>query len=114
MIDSLRGLRFPFLVLPSFLALNPLTTNAGNQIIWQIGTFDEASIEFSRQIDYANPAEDPVYEVGKSVATKDWRAYQPGSANGQAGLRPHPFTIQFDLPAAPTAAYGLTVGLLTY
>src|SRR5271170_2300113 len=100
------------------LALSPAfisqSATAASRTIWQIGTFDEASIEFRKQIDYANPAEDPVYVVGRSDAAKDWPAYQPGSANGLAGYRPHPFTILFDVPEVPRGIYVLKVALLAY
>jgi hypothetical protein len=40
--------------------------------------------------------QDSVLVVGKSEATCDWTAYQPGSANEPAGYRQHPFLILFD------------------
>ena len=43
---------------------------------------------------------------------KDWPGFQPGSSNGLAGFRPHPYAIQFDLPAAPRGLYTLKIGLL--
>jgi alpha-mannosidase len=84
----------------------------GSETLWQIGTFDQASIEFKKQIDYANPADDPIFVIGASVATKDWPAYQPGSANGQAGYRTHPFTIEFTLPQTPMGLYVLKMAYL--
>ena len=88
------------------------SARAASETVWQIGIFDEASIEFVKQINYANPASDPVYVVGKSVATKDWPGYQPGSANGQAGYRPHPFSIEFALPQDPNGLYVLKLAFL--
>ncbi len=61
-----------------------------------------------------NPAQDPVFNVGKSDPAKDWYAYQPGSGNGRAGFRPHPFTVKFDLSTAPQGVFSLKVGLLAY
>ena len=79
----------------------PARVQAGSQKLWQVGTFDESSQEFKAGgIDYSNPAQDPVFTVGKSDPATDWYAYQPGSANGKAGFRPHPFTVKFDLPNA--------------
>ena len=52
--------------------------------------------------------------VGRSNAAKDWPGYQPGSANGSAGYRPHPFTILFDMPEVPRGIYVLKVALLAY
>jgi hypothetical protein len=80
-----------------------------------VGTFDESSREFKAEgIDYINPAQDPVFTVGKSDPSKDWYAFQPGSGNGKAGFRPHPFTVKFDLPDAPKGVFSLKVGLLVY
>src|SRR5579885_673670 len=84
----------------------------GSETLWQIGTFDQASIEFTKQIDYASPVDDPIFVVGASTASKDWPAFQPGSANGQAGYREHPFTIEFALPKTPTGLYVLKMAYL--
>jgi hypothetical protein len=85
------------------------------QKLWQVGTFDESSQEFrGGGIDYSSPAADPVFTVGKSDPGKDWYAYQPGSGNGRAGFRPHPFTIKFDLAGPPRGVFTLKVGLLAY
>jgi hypothetical protein len=53
-----------------------------------------------------------VYIVGNSQAETDWPAFQPGSSNGTAGYRPHPYAIQFDLPSSPRGLYTLKVSLL--
>ncbi len=93
----------------------PTSIQAADQKLWQIGTFDESSLEFKAEgIDYANPAQDPVFTVGKSDPAKDWYAYQPGSGNGKAGFRAHPFTVKFDLASAPQGVFSLKVGLLAY
>ena len=107
------------------LVLVPFSSRplAAKEIIWQIGVFDESSSEFSgdvdpvtdqRRIDYSNPAQDPVFVVGRSDPARDWFAFQPGSSNGRAGYRLHPFTIQFELPEAPQGAYTLKIALLAY
>jgi hypothetical protein len=93
----------------------PARVQAGSQKLWQVGTFDESSQEFKAGgIDYSNPAQDPVFTVGKSDPATDWYAYQPGSANGKAGFRPHPFTVKFDLPNVPKGVFSLKAGLLAY
>jgi hypothetical protein len=93
----------------------PSGVQAGSQKLWQVGTFDESSQEFKAGgIDYSKPAQDPVFTVGKSDPAKDWYAYQPGSGNGMAGFRPHPFTVKFDLPNAPKGVFSLKAGLLAY
>lgn len=104
---------YSLLLLFSFSFATP--AQAGTQKVWQVGTFDESSHEFKDEgIDYANPAQDPVFVVGKSDPAKDWYAYQPGSGNGKTGFRPHPFTVKFDLSTAPQGVFSLKVGLLAY
>jgi hypothetical protein len=78
--------------------------------VWQIGKFDEASFEFHE----GAPATDPVFTVGKSDPAQDWYEDQPGTSNGVAGFREHPFTIKFELPQAPKGLYTLKLSLLTY
>ena len=77
--------------------------NAASNVLWQIGKFDESSVEFSQgplfSVHY--PEAPVVYVVGKSNPEKDWPAFQPGTANGGAGFHPYPFTVQFELPDAP-------------
>ena len=98
-----------------FCCLFPSILRAASEKVWQVGTFDESSQEFNAGgIDYSNPAQDPVFSIGKSDPAKDWYAYQPGSANGSAGFRPHPFTVKFDLSNEPKGVFSLKVGLLTY
>src|SRR5208337_4786874 len=93
----------------------PTTIHAATQRLWQVGTFDESSLEFKAEgIDYSNPAQDPMFVVGKSDPAKDWYAFQPGSGNGKAGFRPHPFTVKFDLPNVSKGVFSLKVGLLAY
>jgi alpha-mannosidase len=105
-------LRLAGVVLVLFPVVSAGSAKAASETVWQIGNFDGASIEFGKRIDYANPADDPVYVVGRSIATKDWPAYQPGSANGHAGYRPHPFTIEFFLPQTPNGSYVLKAAVL--
>jgi alpha-mannosidase len=83
------------------------------EMVWQIGKFDDASREFhdSFGVDYKNPASDVEYVVGKSSA-QDWLRFQPGPANGLAGGREHPFHIHFDLPSQPAGAYTFKVAVL--
>jgi hypothetical protein len=92
-------------------------------IIWQIGVFDRSSAEFSpiidptsgeRRIDYGALGKDPVFVVGQSDPARDWFSFQPGSATGGAGYRPHPFTIQFVLAESPSSRYRLRLALLAY
>src|ERR1035437_4265580 len=90
------------LVLLSFVLI-PTAGQAASSVGWQIGKFDEASFEFREGL----PASDPVFTVGKSDPAQDWYGDQPGTANGMAGFREHPFTIKFELPQAPKGLYTL-------
>ncbi|HEV2499594.1 MAG TPA: polysaccharide lyase family protein [Terriglobia bacterium] len=91
-------------------SLRPLAAGASSpQKVWGIGQFDGSSTEFHRG---AMPASVPVYVVEKSRPDVDWYAFQPGTANGEAGARPHPLTIQFDLTGSPRGLYSLKVGML--
>ena len=91
---------------------------AASTVVWQIGKFDQSSVEFNQGSVPPAPAvaaqakNDLVYVIGKSKADKDWPAFQPGSSNGMAGYRPHPYAIQFDLPSSPRGLYTLKVALL--
>jgi len=67
--------------------------HATERMLWKIGTFDGSSGEFkSQDINYADPKNDPVFVAGQS-SDKDWYRFQPGPANGIAGGRQHPFTV---------------------
>ena len=87
------------------------------QTLWQIGQFDQSSGEFTRHYDaaaYSDPAKDPVFVIGRSNAATDWLPFQPGTANGKAGYRQHPFTIRFNLNGTPKGTYRLDLALLAY
>jgi hypothetical protein len=105
--------------------MNPALLCAGSSVLWQIGVFDDSAHEFNlgidpesgrptaHPIDYTDPADNPVFVVGKSDPM-DWYAYQPATSNGKAGFRAHPFTIQFDLPEKPKGLFTLKLSLLDY
>ncbi|MGA3325120.1 MAG: polysaccharide lyase family protein, partial [Terriglobia bacterium] len=113
-----------FLRIPQMLLVVAATigfcqqAGAAPQVVWQIGRFDRSSSEFNLR---GAPAPKPgagqaqrdlVYVIGKSQAETDWPGFQPGSSNGKAGYRPHPYAIQFDLPSSPRGLYTLKVALL--
>lgn len=84
--------------------------------LWQIGQLDDSSEEFGMSFNVTPtsiPA-DPVYRVGVSDWKKDWPAFHPGSANGHAGGREHPFTVIFSLNEPPRGVFKLTVSTLHY
>jgi len=96
---------------------------ARSEILWQIGKPDESSGEFSHwrdpatgrpRLDYGDATQDPVFRVGRDDPARHWFAFQPGPANGAAGFREHPFTIEFELGAVPTGGAQLTLHLLAY
>jgi hypothetical protein len=95
----------------SFAAATP-------EAVWQIGKFDQSSAEFHQgeikppTAAGAQRETDVLYIIGKSNPANDWPAFQPGSANGGAGFRPHPYAVQFELPEAPQGLYTLKVALL--
>ena len=98
---------------------------AGSSVLWQIGVFDDSSHEFNlgidpetgrptaHPIDYTNPADNPVFVIGRS-SSLNWYAYQPATSNGKAGFRAHPFTVLFDLPEKPKGLFTLKLSLLDY
>jgi hypothetical protein len=92
--------------------------NTCAETLWQIGTFNLSSGEFNQGaagpplFGWRFPKGELVYVVGQSDPAKDWPAYQPGSANGQAGFTAHPYTIQFELANIPRGLVTLKVSLL--
>ena len=99
------------LLLIMFLPVLPAT--AEERTIWEIGKFDQSSVEFNSDLSLDSNS-NPIFIVGHSTPAKDWPALQPGSAYREAGGRPRPYTIQFTLDAAPQGAYRLTISVLLY
>ncbi len=112
----MRYRRKPLVFVFSFSLLilgAPGNLSAAGNTVWQIGIFNQSSHEFNSQAPVGNPNYNPVYTVDKSTAN-DWPARQPGSENKAEGLRPHPFTILFNLPSNPQGTYTLTISALLY
>ena len=92
---------------------------AASNVVWRIGKFNQSPSEFNTGkqgpplFGSRYPAGELVYIVGKSTPEADWPAYQMGAATGRPGSRPHPYTIQFDLPQVPIGVYTLKAGLLS-
>ncbi|MGH9454894.1 MAG: polysaccharide lyase family protein, partial [Terriglobia bacterium] len=107
---SLRHL--PLLTLIG-LMFTPLLTRPAENTLWQIGKFDRSSYEFRGQFHFSDPQFQAVYTIGQSDPAKDWPAMQAGTGNAEAGKRPHPYTIVFNLPAKPKGAYHLLVSAIT-
>ncbi len=100
------------LALPLTALLGARAIAAAEQTVWEIGRFDQSSGEFHARPSFLNPHENPIFTVGKSDASKDWPAEQPGSANAEAGGRPHPYTIDFDLMNPPRGTFTLVVSVI--
>jgi hypothetical protein len=117
MKNSVSEIMFRTLLALVIIVSFSLPAAAANQVVWQIGRFDKSSLEFPHQTPPADQHKagqtpnDLVYIIGKSH-TEDWPRFQPGSSNGLAGYRLHPYAIQFDLPSGPSGLYTLKVALL--
>ncbi len=81
------------------------------EVIWQIGQRDNATLEFNDDWDFAQHG-DPNFVVGKSDPKKDWSGFHPASSNEASGHRVHPFTITFQLNGRPRGVFYLTVDVL--
>jgi hypothetical protein len=77
--------------------------------VWRIGIFDRSSAEFAE-----NAPQQPVtFVIDKDHPEKNWPGYAPALfTTGKPDRAATPRTIQFSLPAKPTAAYRLRVSLL--
>src|SRR2546425_6097736 len=94
------------LILVAGLMLPTNLAQAAEQILWQIGKPDHASLEFNDLWDFSR---DPIFVVGKSSPEKDWSSYHPGAEDRAGGHRVHPFTVIFEIPTAPRGVFYLTV-----
>ena len=87
--------------------------------VWRIGAFNQSPSEFNTGkpgpplFGSRYPIGELVYVVGRSRPETDWPAYQEGAEIERPGSRPHPYTIQFNLPGAPSGVYTLKAGLLS-
>ena len=89
------------------LTMIPTVCSADSPTLWQIGEFNDSSLEFHQ----GAPQQDPVFVVGQSDPAKDWYAAQWCTS---VGGRAHPFTVRFDLPQAPSGLYTLKLSLLAH
>ena len=98
------------------LMSTPILLYASQNTLWQIGQFDQSSEEFgsSFSIIPIGLPPDPIFDVSKNDWKKDWAGFHPGSSNGQARGRKHPFTIVFNLDHPPLGTYTLTLSTLHY
>ena len=83
-------------------------------VLWQIGTSDNDTAEFSLgPKDYKQYREPGVFVVGRSTPEKDWPYVQPGTGDrAWAPGGPHTFVILFGLKAAPTKPCRLLLDLV--
>ncbi len=94
------------------ISLSTMSFAESPRNLWQIGKFDQSSIEFNDHMDLLDPGVHPTFTVGQSDPAKDWPAFQPGTANHDLGSRPHPYTIIFSLAGRPAGTYLLTVAAI--
>lgn len=80
-------------------------------VIWQIGEFDQTSREFGRNFEFESDKFKPVFVVGQSNAA-EWTALQVSSMQGVGGKHSPPYTIHFRLPAASKENYKLKIAVL--
>ena len=100
------------LALAIYFPLQSLSAAAAENIVWEIGKFDQSPSGFNGKVNFADPNYNPVFTVGQSDPAKDWPSTQPGSENMAGGSRPHPYTIIFNLAGVPKGAYRLTISAL--
>jgi alpha-mannosidase len=84
---------------------------AQDNVVWQIGEFDQTSREFGHDFDFESTNLKPVFTVGKSK-TSDWPASQMTTVNGNSGKQRVPYTILFDLQKPLAKNYRLTIAAL--
>ena len=85
---------------------------AADRTVWELGKFDQSSLEFKGHGDLSSPQYNPVVTIGKGDPTQDWPSHQPGSLTKDAGSRAHPYTILFNLNEAPKGVYRLDVSVI--
>ena len=100
------------LALLMYVFLHSVSAAGADQVVWQIGKFDQSPSGFNQHADLADPHYQPVFTVGQSDPARDWPAVQLGSGNDDGGQRPHPYTILFKLENAPKGVYRLTISVL--
>jgi len=89
-------------------------SNSQNDLVFQIGTFDRSSMEFSQE----KPDHPVLFVVGESDPAKDWYAAQPAEGSKPPASVPEirdpaaPREIRFSLSQNPAPAYRLRLALL--
>jgi len=92
----------PLLLL--LLATQPTTQAA---VLWSIGTPNGSPIEFA-----PGSRDALTFEVGTSVASRDFAGQHHGSVGFDGQVRERPYTIRFDLPAVPARSCQLLLDLI--
>ncbi|MHB1000209.1 MAG: polysaccharide lyase family protein [Armatimonadota bacterium] len=102
-----------FLCMLTILASN---LYAEENVIWQIGDFDNNYEELAIPHDYGvyqnSFPDDVMFYAGKDNASGKWPFIQPGTNDQWAGGKAHPFVINFNLPDKPSGVFRLTIGLV--
>lgn len=76
--------------------------------VWQLGSFDHASVEFHGR----EGTTVPVVDATAANAAEQWPASQAGSRNAKAGSQPHPRAVRFELKSPPVGLYLLEISVL--
>ncbi len=95
--------------------LFPVPAHGATRTLWRIGPFDRSSREFKAEFDsntFGEGHSHLLYQVGRSEEKKDWPGFHPGSANGVAGGREHPYTVVFSLKSPPRGTFTLKISTL--
>jgi alpha-mannosidase len=96
--EGLFMIRIACVLLLCLLTLS--SASAEEKTVWQIGKYDQSSLEFS-----SAPRDHALYQIGKSDWAKDWPGEQrTGSA----------YEIQFNIEDAPHGKFLLKISTLTY
>ena len=76
--------------------------------VWQIGTFDHASAEFSGRVG----SQPVVVDAGAPDAAIRWPPSQAGTLNARAGPQTHSRTIRFRMEEGPSGSYVLDLAIM--
>ncbi len=98
------------LILP-VVAQQKASGSHDENVVWEIGKFDQTSREFGHDFDLESAALRPVFTVGTSK-TAEWPAQQTTSVIGANGKQAVPYTILFNLEKPGGGNYRLTIAAL--
>ena len=93
-------------------ALHAQSKDDAGECLFRVGAFDGSSAEFAQ----GKPSGDVTYTVGRSIAAKDWYAFQAAVLYRQAGTSERstasPRRIEFEVRGPLSASYQFKASLL--